>query len=125
MTTFKKAGQGIVGQGFTCLSTVQIGDQVCITGDMTVGYSATGIPIGEVVAKTVDGLHCTVECRSSKIETYVAEGAIAAGVHVKMGTVRGRVRTATPGSTAADIPLAFGVSLAAAADTAVVTILTL
>jgi hypothetical protein len=125
MTTFKKAGQGIVGQGFTCLSTVAVGDQVCITGDNTVGYSATGTPIGEVVAKTVDGLHCTVEMRSAKLETYIAEGAIAAGALVKMGTARTKVRTATPGSTAADIPLYFGVALAGVADTATVTIVVL
>ena len=125
MTTFKKAGAGIVGQGFTCLTTVQVGDQVCVTGDNTVGFSVTGTPIGEVVAKTVDGLRCTVELRSSKLETYVAEGAIVAGAIVKMGTVRGKVRTAAPGTLATDIPLAFGVALAGVADLATVTIVVL
>lgn len=125
MATFKKAGQGIVAQSFTCLSTVKVGDTVCITGDNTVGHSTTAIPIGEVVAKTVDGLGCTVELYSSKIETAVAEGAgIVAGSPLKLGSARTKVAL---GAIAldADTFLICGVAFAAAADGATVTYMTL
>ncbi len=126
MTTFKKAGQGIVAQSFTCDPTaVFVGDTVCITADNTVGYSATETPIGEVVAVDKHNLKCTVELRGAKIETAIADGVIAANDLLKVGGARGKVKTATPVTVAADIPLVMGVAFAAAADGATVTYMVL
>lgn len=87
MTTFKKAPQGIVAQGFAhnSISTAAVGDLVQVHDDMEVETCLTGRPIGEIVAKDANTGKVTVELFASKIlSLLVGASSVTAGDHVKM-----------------------------------------
>ena len=118
MTTFKKAGQGIVANAATAnLTNVAVGDMVAVIGDGIVGHDATKRIVGEVVAKdaskTTDNV--TVEFFANKILKMTASGAISGGNLVKAGATKNTVVAVTE-ATLADTWDGFGVAFQAAAD---------
>lgn len=118
MTTFKKAGHGIVANAATAnLTNVAVGDMVAVIGDGIVGHDATKRIVGEVVAKdaskTMDNV--TVEFFANKILKMTASGAISGGNLVKAGATKNTVVAVTE-ATLADTWDGFGVAFQNAAD---------
>ena len=131
MSTFKKAGHGIVAHKATAtLANVSVGDIVAVIGDKTVGHDTTRRMVGEVVAvdASLTADNCTVEYFGSKLLKQVASGAITAGNFVKAGTTKNTVvdlGVANGSETAPGLADAYGIAFNTAADGADVIVIPL
>lgn len=120
----KRMPNGIVAQSFThaSISTAAFGDLVQISGDLTVATATTGRAIGTIISIDLHTNLVTVELFAAKIlEALVGATAVVAGNFVKMSAANTVIPAAT-GTTATDVPLAFGIALNGGATGATISI---